>query len=391
MKVLFVLNTTVMGGGNISFINMLKGLHAKGMECYIVSPDREVEATFQEMAKDYVQKFYYAPLVSYFYAEPRYLSGLRKLKAYARIAVYCNPFIRKYRADRELSYMDKIVAEVKPDIIHTNVGVIHVGHVAAKKWHIPHVWHLREYQTKDFHCMIAPSYDKFVEMLHEDYVITITKDILQYFKLTDNPKAQYIYNGCFFKADVTLTLPKSKYLLCCSRVAEEKGHRDVIDAFAVFHKKYPEYKLVIAGFGDDQFISELRVSAEQRGCSEAVDFIGYRKDVRPLMNKAQALIVASRCEGFGRMTAEAAFCGCLVVGHNTGGTKEILDVTGGFPYEGGAEMLEQKMEEIAALSDKEYRLMAEKAQQEAVVHFSNEAYVDGVYSLYKKIMDAKRN
>ena len=109
------------------------------------------------------------------------------------------------------------------------------------------------------------------------------------------------------------------------------------------------------------------------------------------MNKAQALIVASRCEGFGRMTAEAAFCGCLVVGHNTGGTKEILDVTGGFPYEGGAEMLEQKMEEIAALSDKEYRLMAEKAQQEAVVHFSNEAYVDGVYSLYKKIMDAKRN
>ena len=50
-----------------------------------------------------------------------------------------------------------------------------------------------------------------------------------------------------------------------------------------------------------------------------------------------------------------------------------------------------RMYENGELSAKEYRLMAEKAQQEAVVHFSNEAYVDGVYSLYKKIMDAKRN
>ena len=43
-----------------------------------------------------------------------------------------------------------------PDIIHTNTGVIHEGLKVAKRLKIPHVWHLREYQDKDFNWEAFP-------------------------------------------------------------------------------------------------------------------------------------------------------------------------------------------------------------------------------------------
>ena len=43
------------------------------------------------------------------------------------------------------------------------------------------------------------------------------------------------------------------------------------------------------------------------------------------MSKALALFVPSSFEGFGFITVEAMFCGCLVIGRNTGGTKEQFD------------------------------------------------------------------
>lgn len=40
-----------------------------------------------------------------------------------------------------------------------------------------------------------------------------------------------------------------------------------------------------------------------------------------LLKYASALLVASPSEGLGRMTAEAAFAGCMVIGYNAAGTK----------------------------------------------------------------------
>lgn len=390
MKVLFVLNTTAMGGGNISFINMMRGLHEKGIKCYIVSPDRIVDTTFQEYANGLVEHYYFAHLISHTRDDMRFYHGYRKFKKIVRNLLYCNPGSENYLTLRENKELDGIVREVKPDLIHTNVGVLQAGYQVAKKYHIPHVWHLREYQTKDFHWKIEPSYNRFIGMLHTSYVITITKDILRYFHLEDSKKAQCIYNGCFSREETSLELPKEKYFLCCSRVSEEKGHRDVVKAFSSFYHDHPEYKLVIAGFGPERFVRELEEMAVKGHCSDAVQFIGFQKDVKPLMRKAQALIVASRFEGFGRMTAEAAFCGCLVIGHNTGGTKEILDITGGFPYTGRADALEDKMREISALTDDQYKDMVCYAQKQAVDSFSNEAYVDQVYAVYQSILKNKK-
>ena len=129
--------------------------------------------------------------------------------------------------------------------------------------------------------------------------------------------------------------------------------------------------------------------AKKYDCYSSIRFLGYREDIRDLMDNAQALIVASRFEGFGRMTAEAAFRGCTVIGHNTGGTKEVLDITGGFPYENGWKELERKMERVINLSEDQYTEMANKARKAAIKNFSNEQYVDRVYRVYLQALNRK--
>ena len=107
---------------------------------------------------------------------------------------------------------------------------------------------------------------------------------------------------------------------------------DIIWAFALFFRKHVDYKLLIAGFGNESYIAQCVDLAKKLGCEKNVLFSGYVEDVRPLMDNATALVVASYNEGFGRMSAEACFRGCLLIGRNTGGTKEIMDSVGGFPF-----------------------------------------------------------
>ena len=88
------------------------------------------------------------------------------------------------------------------------------------------------------------------------------------------------------------------------------------------------------------------------------------------------------------MTAEAAFAGCPVIGKDSAGTKEIMDITGGFPFITDEELLES-MTEVLRLSAEEYRLKAIAAQQKAILYFSEEKYVDNVCKLYDSILQGE--
>ena len=88
-----------------------------------------------------------------------------------------------------------IVKRHKPDIIYTNVGVVNIGYNVAKKLHIPHVYHLREYQDLDFGMKIIPSRRRFIEKLQNSYTICITKGIQEHFYLANNKNSRVVYNG----------------------------------------------------------------------------------------------------------------------------------------------------------------------------------------------------
>lgn len=365
-----------MGGATLSFFTMIKGLKDLGITPIVVIPaNKKINPFFlKEMEKIKLQY------------EKVYLCQSVSLEANG-----FNLFIQKIKRlllplRKKYSYicLKQLVKKIKPDIIHTNTGVIHEGFTVARKLGIPHVWHLREYQELDFKLKIYPSFDFFCKLLKQSFTISITKGINEYFKLTHCGKAKVIYNGIFDK-DHVCYFPKEKYFLCASRISPEKGISDVILAFSDFQQEHNDYKLLIIGTGNKKYVETLRHIADSSSCKNSVQFIGFVENVIPYMTKAKALVVASHNEGFGRMTAEACFCGSLVIGRNSAGTKEILEQTGGLFFN-NIDEIKKDMQIITEMPEEEYRNQALHAQNIAVQTYSIENNVNQVYSFYMQIL-----
>ena len=364
-----------MGGATISFLNMILGLRSEGIRPVVLLPTKKKSDELEKILQKNQVEYHRTYIVPSRINKENLSNSVRWLVKYLYL-----PFQKK----KSRKGIEQIVKTLKPDIIHTNVGAIHEGFWVARKLNIPHIWHLREYQTKDFNWYIYPSVRSFKKILRQSYVITITDDIRNYFGLSDWPKARTVYNGIFHMSEISFGIQKEPYFLMASRVSKEKGHLDVIKAFSNFSKKN-NYKLKIAGFGNDTFLEELKTTIRECGCEGRVELLGFQNDVRSLMEKAKALIVASYNEGFGRMTAEANFCGTMVIGRDTAGTKEILTKTGGMFFNTIEEMT-NKMEKVSILSDEKYLMITKNAQKKAAELFSIESNISNVLTLYESVL-----
>lgn len=380
IKVLYIIHGCQMGGATISFLNMITELVKYDIKPIIVGPNTYKGNTGKEFFKRIEQlniEYHgiFIPMQIWPITlnwEQRILWPINILKLVIKILI----------GTKQLEYTIKTT---NPDIVHTNTGVVSIGNTVAKKYNIPHVWHLREYQDKDFNWKIFPSKKVFIKKLQTDnYVITITKDILRYFHLDKNSNCKCIYNGILSTDDAKEPISKEKYFACASQIQENKGHEDVIRAFAEFYKTHKDYRLKILGFGDKHFIYKMKKLSLQLNCSEAIDWLGYKNNVKDYIRKARALIVASWFEGFGRMTAEACMLGCIPIGRNTAGTKEIIDYTGGLRFSTVGELI-SRMNEVVEMQEREYNNIAKCIQQRAVNAFSIEQNAIEIYKLYYNI------
>ena len=275
-----------------------------------------------------------------------------------------------------------IAKKVKPDIIHTNTGVVHEGYSVAKLLKIPHVWHIREYQTKDFNWSIFPSKKSFENRLSKSFGIFITKELQQYFN-QDNNTSKVIYNPIFDLEDVTAVhySTTEKYFLIANRISPEKGIEDIIKGYALFCNNNCEYGLKIAGFGEETYIAQLKQLCKELNILDKVHFVGYVSDMRELIYNAKVLFVGSYYEAFGRMTAEANLMGTFVIGRNSGGTKEILELTNG-----GS--LFDKYEEIPSLLECYLNTngdIMERSKLIALKYFTKKNHCEIVFHVYKEV------
>lgn len=379
MKVLYVLSATYMGGATISFLSLLEGMVKRGVQTVVTITDNNPE--FIALLDNLNVKYYIVPVA--FHSHARFNNAEDMIKYPYRMLRSMRRWFISIRA------IKKIARKEKPDIIHTNVGPIHAGFVAAQKLGIHHVWHVREYGDKDFSIFEFPSTAAFKRDLAKDYTISITKDIRKHNLLEGNKKAYVVYNGVRNFDDVHYDKDKENYFLCASQIGRAKGHDDVIRAFTVFHKNHNDWRLRIIGLGGGEFLEELKQMVRDAKLEEYVSFEGYKSNVTDYMRKAKALIVASHYEGFGRMTAEASFAGCMVIGRDTGGTHEIMEKTGGIKFL-NLEQLVEGMEKVATMTEDEYRESVLKSQKIAQENFSIEAYIDNVYNVYKDIIGNKK-
>ena len=112
----------------------------------------------------------------------------------------------------------------------------------------------------------------------------------------------------------------SPALLCVGRLAEQKGHRFVLEALPAILAEHPDARLLLAGDG------HLRPALEERAHAFGghVSFLGVRHDVPSLIAVADVFVFPSLWEGQGNALLEAMAVGVPIVATDIPSTGETL-------------------------------------------------------------------
>ncbi len=106
-----------------------------------------------------------------------------------------------------------------------------------------------------------------------------------------------------------------------ARLTRQKGHADLLAAFATLQRTTPARLLVM---GDGPLTADLRRLATELKVAEAVDFLGNRTDALAIMANLELLVSASLWEGFPTVLLEAMALGVPVVATGVSGSTELV-------------------------------------------------------------------
>lgn len=117
--------------------------------------------------------------------------------------------------------------------------------------------------------------------------------------------------------------------VCVARLVPVKGHRTLIEAWAMLSQRGLRPRLALVGEG------ELKQSLQQRcrelGIEDLVEFRGYRADVQAEYERSLFAILVSSVEGQGIVTIEAAACGRASLLTDVDGSRDCLPPERGLP------------------------------------------------------------
>lgn len=123
-----------------------------------------------------------------------------------------------------------------------------------------------------------------------------------------------------------LNLERQPFFLVLGRHDPHKNLARVLRAFAAVPNPSKELRLKLVGPHDFRYTPELRELAEELGVGPRCDWIPWVSDAErlALLNRCQALVVASLWEGFGLPALEGMACGAPVIAARAGALPEVV-------------------------------------------------------------------
>jgi glycosyltransferase involved in cell wall biosynthesis len=116
---------------------------------------------------------------------------------------------------------------------------------------------------------------------------------------------------------------------CTSRIDQQKGQFELIEAVRLASRHFSKLRLLIAGeptFGEGPpYMDFLRRKAAEYGMEDTVIFTGFRDDVPRILAALDVFAMPSYEETFGNCLVEAMLAGLPCIGTDGGGTPEVLE------------------------------------------------------------------
>ena len=375
--ILYLCIDPTLGGSTQSLLNLIRSLKEHVAPIVIVPEEGLAYDTFkQEKIECYVYPFL----------------KLYELKKNRLIDNITHPWrwhiIKKIRFDYGCyRFVKKQLNGRKIDIVHSNTSPNDVGVLLAKKLKAKHVWHVREFCDLHFHFEIYKGIPRLRKLINSaDARIAISTAIAEHWQMPTN-NTWIINDACRSAHEISYEPLKEKYLLFTSYyLTEAKGTRTAIIAFAKSGLGKHGYTLKLMGNCREDYKLSLQATIAEYEIEDKVEFVPCQSDIKPYFEHASGYIMASECEGLGRVTAEAMFYGCPVVAHASGGTLDLVK-------DGITGYLFHTVDECADLINKVCNENQEKvilqAQQFAVEHLSQEVYGPKIMEVYESVLNEK--
>ena len=123
-----------------------------------------------------------------------------------------------------------------------------------------------------------------------------------------------------------LDLERQPFFLVLGRHDPHKNLARVLRAFAAVPDPARDLRLKLVGPHDDRYTPELQKLAEALGIGARCDWVAWVSDQERLnlLNRCQALVVASLWEGFGLPALEGMACGAPVIAARAGALPEVV-------------------------------------------------------------------
>lgn len=181
------------------------------------------------------------------------------------------------------------------------------------------------FKINNFLSPITKSQEKKV-LRHAQHILAIsnaTKN--EAVKLGVNPSKISIISPAVNTHELVYDSRKRKnYIFYAGRLDDPRKNIPLlIKSFHLFHKKHPNFQLLLAGGGS----GELEKLVDQLNIASSVKFLGKisREDLISHYQNARVFVSTASQEGFGISVAEAMSCGTPVISTKSGGVEDIID------------------------------------------------------------------
>ena len=397
MRILAVTYCRAMFGANRALLGMIKDLRDRyGIETDVLMPSVN-DGSLAEVLDDEGFVHYEMSMKMWVCPVDSKYKSLRSISAQVK-TFFLSESIKK------------LLDSNNYDLVYTNNSTVQYGAILAKKWKIPHVWHVREFGRYHYDYDYDYSYPvnkriKYFKSAHT--VITISDAMQKYAEEELCPGANLcrIYDGVNlskkpkysdeeFGSELSAVTEggdhKCVNISCVAALQPGKNQMELLEAVKILvDRNVGDFRVFLIGTGPDE--DRLRKYVKDNGLEYVVEFCGYRDDVRQLLDTMDIGVICSRAEGFGLVTCEYMESSMPVIGADSGATPELIeDGYNGYLYPlGNADVLADKLQEL--INDKSKRIhMGMNAYERVYKKFSLQRNTDEMYKIFINAVTERR-
>ena len=112
-------------------------------------------------------------------------------------------------------------------------------------------------------------------------------------------------------------------ILTIAGISQRKGIAELLDAFYLIAKEFPDANIYLAGEGPERI--QLEEEASRSPARDRIHFLGFDPNPLSLMVACDIFVLASRRESYGLVLGEARMAGCAIIASDVDGIPEALD------------------------------------------------------------------